>query len=119
MVTSSGLRTCQDLEVTTLGAICARREVSPPLPQIVIIHTALPLYRSNAEVQRGPGDRPDRGIPLLTLIHQQKLPPVTTRGRGPGGGGEEAGGHRVQAALLQLHITFVRTTARTKRMQML
>ena len=122
MITSSGLRLCQDLVVTILGVICARREVSPPLPQIVIIHTALTSYRSNAEVHGGPGDPPDRGIPLLTLIHQQKLPPVTTRGRGPGGGGgggEEAGGHRVQAALLQLHLTFVRTPARTKRMQML
>ena len=118
MVTSSGVRTCQDLVVTTLGVICARSEVRPPLPQIVIIHAALTSYRSNAEVHGGPGDRPDRGIPLLTLIHQQKLPPVTTRGRGPGGG-EEAGGHRVQAALLQLHLAFVRTPARTKRMQML
>ena len=77
-------------------------------------------YRSNAEVHSGPGDPPDRGIPLHTFLHQQKLPPVNTRGRGPGGGGgEEAGGQRVQAALLQLHLTFVRTPARTKWMQML
>ena len=119
VVTSSGLRTCQDLVVTTLGVICARREVSPPLPRIMITYS-ISSCRSYTEVHGGPGDRPDRGIPLLTLIHQQKLPPVTTRGRGPGGGGgEEAGGHRVQAALLQLHLTFVRTPARTKRMQML
>ena len=85
-----------------------------------MITYSISYCRSYTEVHRGPGDRPDRGIPLLTLIHQQKLPTVTTRGRGPGGGGgEEAGGHRVQAALLQLHLTFVRTPARTKRMQML
>ena len=81
---------------------------------------ALISYRSNAEVHRGPGDRPDRGIPVHTFLHQQKLPPVKIRDRRPGGGwGEEAGGQRVQAALLQLHLTFVRTPARTKWMQML